>query len=472
MRTASVKSTLSALLAQLSLIGLVACGGLRSPGGPVGPPVQVHNQWTWESGSNSFDQYGSYVSHGPSPANAPGSRCYSVSWTDKSGNLWLFGGVGIDGSGIRQDVEMNDMWEYTGGQWSWVSGSNVGEQQGVYGTQGIAAPSNTPGARFQAMSWTDPAGTFWLSGGVGPDVNGRRGRLNDLWTFSGGEWTWVGGSQTTAENVPGSYGIKGVSSGTTLPGARVDASTWADPSGSLWLFGGFGYDSTGTLGLLNDLWRYNAGQWTWISGSNLISQTGTYGIKGVAAVGNVPGARYNPVSWVDAAGALWMFGGGTYEPNTQPGCGFAGPCIANDLWRFAGGEWTWMGGSATENNSGMFGTQGVASGSNMPGARVSALAWIDTHDNVWLFGGYGPGGLHNDLWKYSSGQWTWVGGSMFGDQPGLYGEKGTTAESNQPPSREAAVNWIDASGNLWLFGGESLSSRGLTKPNDLWMYQP
>ena len=31
--------------------------------------------------------------------------------------------------------------------------------------------------------------------------------------------------------------------------------------------------------------------WTWVSGSNLTSQVGTYGTQGVPAAGNVPGKR-------------------------------------------------------------------------------------------------------------------------------------------------------------------------------------
>jgi len=37
--------------------------------------------------------------------------------------------------------------------------------------------------------------------------------------------------------------------------------------GNLWLFGGSGYISSGPSGgLLNDLWEYSNGQWTWMSG--------------------------------------------------------------------------------------------------------------------------------------------------------------------------------------------------------------
>jgi N-acetylneuraminic acid mutarotase len=42
-----------------------------------------------------------------------------------------------------------------------------------------------------------------------------------------------------------------------MPGGRNSISSWIDTSGNLWLFGGDGYDSTGELGYLNDLWQYN-----------------------------------------------------------------------------------------------------------------------------------------------------------------------------------------------------------------------
>lgn len=35
------------------------------------------------------------------------------------------------------------------------------------------------------------------------------------------------------------------------------------------------------------------------------------------------------------------------------------------------------------------------------------------------------------------------------------------------------MSWTDASGNLWLFGGDDYDSTGAQgNPNDLWEYQP
>ena len=89
----------------------------------------------------------------------------------------------------------------------------------------------------------------------------------------------------------GTYGTQGTAAAGNIPGARNRDVTWTDAAGNFWLFGGDGYDSAGTQGFLNDLWKYSAGQWTWMGGSNVVNQQGTYGTQGTAAAGNVPGAR-------------------------------------------------------------------------------------------------------------------------------------------------------------------------------------
>jgi hypothetical protein len=79
---------------------------------------------------------------------------------------------------------------------------------------------------------------------------------------------------STARSAPPSAG--------NVPGARYSANSWIDSSGNLWLFGGYGYDSTGAVGRLNDLWRYSpsTGLWTWVSGGNGDNATGVYGTLG------------------------------------------------------------------------------------------------------------------------------------------------------------------------------------------------
>jgi len=102
-----------------------------------------------------------------------------MSWTDTAGNLWFFGGEGFGETG---GGFFNDLWKFTGGEWTWIGGSGVGGQWGTYGTLGTPAPGNLPGARINAATWTDAHGNLWLFGGFCID-SGVAGYLNDLWEY-------------------------------------------------------------------------------------------------------------------------------------------------------------------------------------------------------------------------------------------------------------------------------------------------
>jgi len=437
-----------------------ACGG-GGGNSPSPPPPSTNNQWTWMGGANSVDQAGTYGTLGtPSASNIPGARLGAVSWKDASGNFWLFGG-------LEQGDLLNDLWKYSGGEWTWMSGANVGNQAGTYGTLGTPDPNNVPGARTQGVGWIDGSGNLWLFGGYGYDSTASYGLLNDLWEYSAGQWTWMGGSNLWGEG--GTYGTQGTPAPDNIPGARGNAVTWTDASGDFWLMGGSGNGAT-SEGYLNDLWRYSAGEWTWMGGSTGGNGPATYGSKGTPAPGNTPGGRYGAASWKDQTGNMWLFGGyGMDSTNTQG--------YLNDLWKYSGGQWAWMSGSEFVNQPGSYGTEGVASASNVPGARDYGAVWTDASGNLWLLGGEYLDGmtdhLFNDLWKYSAGEWTWVSGASIFDQKGHYGTQGTSSSTNVPGARELSGRWIDASGNLWLFGGGGYDSNGNPgRLNDLWRYKP
>jgi N-acetylneuraminic acid mutarotase len=288
------------------------------------------------------------------------------------------------------------------------------------------------------------------------------------------EWTWMSGSNQV--NAVGSYGSLGVASSANVPGARGYASSWADNSGNLRLFGG------GNVSL-NDLWEFNpsSGFWTWMSGSNTGNGTGVYGVQGVPSTTNVPHARDSAMSWIDSNGNLWLFGGSNSLGT-----------VANDLWEFipATKTWTWISGSSsTQSQPGVYGTIGVPSTANVPGSRGAGVSWIDSSGNLWLFGGtvsdsVGSGGLLNDMWEFSptNKTWTWVSGSgtlqLFADgfrgQPSVYGTQGTPGAANVPCGRYFANSWVDANGNFWLFGGYGQPSptSGVGALNDLWEFNP
>jgi hypothetical protein len=65
-----------------------------------------------------------------------------------------------------------------------MAGSPTVSEQGIYGTLGEVAVSNTPGARFRAATWTDNDGNLWLFGGLGISAGGGSVYLNDLWRYT------------------------------------------------------------------------------------------------------------------------------------------------------------------------------------------------------------------------------------------------------------------------------------------------
>ncbi len=287
-------------------------------------------------------------------------------------------------------------------QWTWEGGSNTVDAAGVYGTLGTSASTNVPGARFGAVDWTDANGNRWLFGGFGHDSAGTRDYLNDLWKFSptSNQWAWEGGSNTI--DAAGVYGTLGTPAPGNIPGARRYAVDWTDARGNLWLFGGYGYDSTGTLGDLNDLWEFSptSNQWTWEGGSSTVNTAGVYGTLGTPASTNVPGARVAAKNWTDANGNVWLFGGEAYGSDGLRR-------LINDLWKFnpATSQWTWEGGSSTGDATDVYGTLGTPAPGNIPGARGYYDTWTDASGTVWLFGGYGAAstgtqGELNELWTY------------------------------------------------------------------------
>jgi N-acetylneuraminic acid mutarotase len=377
-----------------------------------------------------------------SAVTAPGSRWGGSTWTDSGGNLWMFGGQGFDSSTSENYALLSDIWEWVPGapdshpngdiagtftgQWIWQGGFSAGNQNGIYGTQGAPTAGCAtgtitgcviPGGRWAAATTTDPAGNVWLFGGQGYDSAGTVGLLNDLWEYSpvSKQWTWIGPSTSNVANQKGSYGTLGTGSGTTAPGGRQNAVLWADASNNIWLFGGFGLDSTGTGApegaVLNDLWQYNTTtkQWVWVSGggaTGIANQTGTYGTQAAAAAANVPGARWGAVGWVNPDGDLFFFGGWGYANSSASSTGFL-----NDIWEYDHTlkQWIWWKGSNGVNQPGAYiSVAGVPFVNNVVGARRGAALWQpDLFGDVWVFGGEGydstggvPPGYLNDMWTY------------------------------------------------------------------------
>src|SRR6218665_562561 len=166
--------------------------------------------------------------------------------------------------------------------------------------------------------------------------------LASVTSFFAQDFVWKKGSNLI--DIAGTYGTMGTPSAANNPGARKDAVSWRDASGNFWMFGGYGYDDVGSYDNLNDLWKYNTStnEWTWMSGSNAVNQTGVYGNLNVPAPGNIPGARRYASAWTDLSGNLWLFGGRGYDANGTYG-------ELNDMWVYdvTSFQWKWTKGSNT-----------------------------------------------------------------------------------------------------------------------------
>ena len=310
--------------------------------------------WTNLSGFASANTPGNY---GGSPF--PGGRWGAAFCTDASGTLWMFGGQGYDSAGNLG--LLNDLWKYSGGTWTWVgpSNSNVGQNDGVYGTLGQPSSANYPGGRQTASLFTDNNGSLWLFGGLGLDAVGTQNPgntgnlpngstpegalLNDLWKYDigTGQWTWIsGGGQTGLANQIGIYGTQQAPAAGFFPGSRWSAAGWSDSNGSLWISGGWGYASAlaQSTGFLDDIWEYhtagpNVGLWTWWKGSSNVNEAGNYPTYlpvslGVPFVNNQPGARRGVAFWQqDTFDRVWVFGGQGYDSLGQNG-------YMNDMWNY------------------------------------------------------------------------------------------------------------------------------------------
>ena len=76
-------------------------------------------------------------------------------------------------------------------------------------------------------------------------------------------------------------------------------------------------------------------------------------------------------------------------------------------------------------------------------------------------------GRLNDLWMYNlqTGWWVWLSGGQVGDQPGVYGSLGVSADENVPGGRfrhSMAIDYVNRL--IYIFGGLGQDSRTLLSP--------
>jgi N-acetylneuraminic acid mutarotase len=323
---------------------------------------------------------------------------------DRRGRFWLFGGQGLGDASF--EGRLNDLWRFDPqtGQWTWIKGPAGINQQAVPGAIGQPDAANNPASRRDAATWVDERGNLWLFGGYCTRPAGF-GYLNDLWKFdvTALHWTWVLGSIDGFAGASPSYGSQGVPAASNHPGARNIVMAWTDEGGKFWLFGGDGISAAG-FGSLNDLWHFDplTELWTWIHGTDTHGHAGVFGTQNVADPFSTPSSRIAGVTWVDDMGNLWLFGG------QHAGNGGVQE-YQDDVWRFTLNSeiWTWIKGSSVFNQPAVYGSTGIPSAANTPGARERAVSWTGIDGTFWLFGGitepHPSLKVKCDLWKFDAG---------------------------------------------------------------------
>ena len=248
-------------------------------------------------------------------------RWMPQTWCDSdTGVLYLFGGF-RDGDMARN---------YPGGMWRFNITTLMFEK--------ITLNGSSPTLRYGGSTWVDINDTsLWLLGG-----RNRDGALNDLWQFdtSRNEWKEI----QRPETLTGIYGELGVLSKHSHPGARINAFTWVDECGNLWLFGGSGYgmpvhsnsDRFHDEGYLSDLWMYvrHKNAWVWMGGNKVEETGGKYGNLMFSSPDFLPGPRFCGAAW-SVNNTAYLFGGAGHNMNGSD-------AIMNDLWQLdMGSQCNW-----------------------------------------------------------------------------------------------------------------------------------
>jgi hypothetical protein len=363
---------------------------------------------------------------------------------------------------------------------TWRDSSDTINHVGTFGSKGTPHANNQPPGTRRSTNWSI-GDKFYMFGGSA--FISTSGETDTLWEYdvSSGNWTWLAGSNDN--DAPPVYG-GGTPSSANTPGHRVYATGWVY-NGDLYLFGGRNQVDSEYYG---DLWRWDVADGTWTHEHGIETGTayyGTYGTQGTPnGSTNQPGSRYGAVSWITSGDPIgdgeqsyaYLFGGRPGATSEEFG----------DLWRLEMDTlyWTFIDGSSSADILGTYGTEGSYNANNRPGARLHSLAIADDQpsgaDYLYLFGasaGCGESACAtsrmSDLWVYDTDNeyWAWISGPKAAGEAGTYGTQGTPATTNRPGGRGYATGWLEATGDLLIFGGNAHGEDGVAGTiNDLWRY--
>ena len=295
-------------------------------------------------------------------------------------------------------------------------------------------------------------------------------------------WTWIKGFNNTTSN--GVYGTQGTEDAGNAPGVRAYVQG-AVSGGYYYLFGGKGRGaSTTTEGSMGDLWRYNptTNAWTFMKGTTAQAAAGVWGTMGTEAAGNYPSGRAGAglnTQLADSTGNIWIFGGlGQASDN-------ASALPVGDLWIYkpSTNNWTFKAGVSTQKAVSVRNTMFTYNATTKPSGRAYHGMVVNPANNkIYIYGGYGYNttcsmicipATQPDFFEYdiATGQFRWLMSSGTAGAAAVKGAVGVFGATYHPGGRQYPAMWVDASNNVWLWGGLGKGTGGSeAQLNDLWKF--
>ena len=330
-------------------------------------------------------------------------------------------------------------------------------------------------------------------------------------TFAQGihEWTWLGpieGEKKCLNDTD--LRCRGIyephNNSIVWPGARCCSHVWS-VNGVAYVWGGWGYDTEGKLGYLNDLWEFNSSSitWKWIGGSRFVNMPNTREWPGgrhyaaysydtrrkvfyiFSGQGVAEDEFLNDLWMFDMSSMRWEHVGNYSKPAPRKWSSFwsgenglfvlggeGGRRRFNDFWTFNYDKKEWH---KFYNRDDIYGHYNT-SGKQFPGARHSAFTTVGNDGDLYMFGGSGHGvkpnnGTTSDVWqwKVKDQEWKFLGGNPGGvDAQGICGTRGRASSSFIPTARHAGYNFdfLSPNGKMLIMGGEQHGETIVF--NDIW----
>lgn len=184
-----------------------------------------------------------------------------------------------------------------------------------------------------------------------------------------GDWISVFGREIDFVGNPNSNTNYGPSS------RKLLSSVYDTKRDAIWIFGGFGIDSIGQYGYLNDFWRYElgTGRWFYFGGFDKVDDYGNYGSKG--EYGGWPSARSSAKMMIsEDSSEIYLYGGKVSDP-----MGGTFDLNLDDFWTFSIKtlQWRYLMGNAP----------GSSNYIDSPPARSRFAATLKD-ESVHIYGGF------------------------------------------------------------------------------------